>query len=357
MTSICKHKEVNEARLFETSNQDFLFFVIKYLSDDPYNWQNEWDYEGMYKAEAQCVCGKEGLTKVFVVRNTVTNKVLSPIGSVCIDHFSNNVLNSIKNTLNENLLAVILSENKYNESKLAMSSKYLSKDEVKLLNDAGIIDDEETKICLKALNKKSADTETFLDATDIFIDKIIPALKKSLITALNNTRANANDVYFDRETREYFEELYRFSKQNRFNISEIEDYFGGILPGSRNAVEHSEREDVSESLTKTKKRIYNEMIYLDSFYKNFYEARIIKKGDNKFLVLENHLVNDDTFGGVNYGTLPSEVNVFVIDPDINVVDDVLDEEDFDNNFEELPEPDFSLTVCSEEDLKNFFDNI
>ena len=136
-------KKLLEQILKEASDQDFLMFVIKYLSDDPEHWQNEWVYDGRYKQRSQCVCGKEGIETVFVVRNEVTNKVLSPIGSVCIEHFSKNLLKQIKEDITQNFLNVLVRNSNNEEAILAMSKKFFKKEDITKICDAGVITEEE----------------------------------------------------------------------------------------------------------------------------------------------------------------------------------------------------------------------
>ena len=75
------------------------------------------------------------------------------------------------------------------------------------------------------------------------------------------------------------------------------------------------------------------------------------------MVLENHLMKCDTLGGFDYSTLPTEINAFVVEPDIETVDELLDDEDFENDFRDLPEPNFSITILSDDDVKRFFDSL
>lgn len=63
------------------------------------DWRNaktEWqiiDYEYV-ESKYTCVCGKEGLKNLYTIQNTITEKILFPIGSVCIKKFENEDLNS-----------------------------------------------------------------------------------------------------------------------------------------------------------------------------------------------------------------------------------------------------------------------
>ena len=344
----CKH--LNEQFLFEQSNQDFLIFVIKYLSDDKENWQNEWVYDGRYRKHAKCVCGKEGIETVYVVRNEVTNKILSPIGSVCIDHFSHNIMEQIKNDLNTALFE-LLSRGSNNEDKLvAMTTRFFSKNDLKKIKESGVITDEEMNICLKALNKRSATLDIFRQANDILIDKILPALRKSINAAVASSSAESEDVYFDSETRKYFERIYEFTKraQGYLGADEIEDFFSRLAEKNNG--------NVYESLNNRKKSLYREFKVIDSVHKNFYEARIGVKCDKKYLVLENHLIIDDN-GEQEYSVMPLEVNVFEVKPEITHVDEILIDDDFENNFTELPEPTFICKTCDKETLKQFFNHI
>lgn len=341
--TLMKKRIINEA-----SNQDFLLFVIKYLSEDKENCQNEWVYDGRYKKRSKCVCGKEGIETVFVVRNEVTNKVLSPIGSVCIGHFSNNIIKEITEKLNPNLFD-LLSRNSVNEERLlAMSNKFFSKKDLDKIRKSGVINDSEKLICLKALNKRSATLEDFRKANDILIDKIIPALRKSINAAESSSTAQTDDVYFDDDVREYFETIYSYSKENHLDSDDIEDFFGSLLD--------IDDDLLTENINTRKQKLYNEFKIINSVHQNFYEARIGEKQNKKYLVLENHLTKDK-YGYNTYSAIPSEVNVFELKPNINYVDEIVIDEDFENDFKNFPQPSFTCKVCSKSCLKKFFDNI
>lgn len=353
----------------EASNQDFLFFVIKYLSDDKENWQNEWVYDGQYRQRAKCVCGKEGIETVFVVRNEITNKILSPIGSVCIDHFSKNIMKKIKEDLNSYLLEVILRNSARENNLLAMSKKFFSKQDLEKIENAGVINNIEKNICLKALNKRSATLDDFRQANDILIDKIIPALKKSINASVADSSASYDDVYFDSNTRRLFERLYKFSKSNHYDISDFEDLMTSLfdpISNSYNSLvddydfeesykQNNEENNLNESL-KIKRRIYNEIKILDSIHKNFYEARIACKHDKKYLILENHLYHNK-YHQNDYSYIPSEVNIFEIKQSINRIDEIVLDEDFENNFNDYPEPSYSCKPSSKKELKEFLNSL
>lgn len=344
----------NIQMFLEASNQEFLFFVIKYLSEDKNNWQNEWVYDGQYRQRAKCVCGKEGLETVYVVRNEITNKLLSPIGSVCITHFSKNILKKIREDLNSSLLEVLLRGSSRENNLLAMSTKFFSKSDIGKIRKAGVIDESDEKICLKALNKRSATLDDFRKANDILIDKIIPKLKKSINASVADASASYDDVYFDRTTRAFFERLYRFSKTNHFDISDFDDLMMGLSGSTANDIDDFD-DELTESL-RLKRSIYNEMKVVDSIHKNFYEAKIVSKCEKKFLVLENHLFINDKMQE-DYSEMPSEINVFELKPSINYIDEIVEESDFDNNFSEYPAPEYSCKPLNDKDVKSFFNHL
>ena len=350
MKSSIYKKCLNEKLFFEKADPEFLDFVIKYLSHDPSNWKEEWVYEGMYPDEAQCVCGKERITTVYIVRNVQNNTILSPIGSVCINLFSKDVIKEAEDELKNNLLKIFFKPNKYNQSRIAMSSKFFNKNNIERLFEAGVIDEDEKNKCLKALNKRTATVKDFYTANIILMKKIIPALERSLRKSIRAVSADVNDVYFDRETRESFEQLFREYKQKQ-KINEIQNVMEDVFEKEDLDMTPMNDDEVFESINRTKTRIYNELKYLDSYHKNFYETRLVEKASKRYLLVEDHLTKDlNNPCGYGYDTLPTEVKVFSVQPEIEYIDDILDSEDFENDFEKLPEPDFSLLVCSEDDL-------
>lgn len=328
MKHYCLKKSLKESRLFESSDPDFLMFVIKYFSEDKDKWQNEWVYDGQYRKRAQCVCGKEGIETVYVVRNEITNTVLSPIGSVCIEKFSNNIMKQIQEDLASELLKILTDHTKKESKVLAMTKKFFSEKDVKNIKNAGVIDDEEEKICLKALNKRSASLNDFVQANDILIDKIVPALKKSINAAVSSSSAMSNDVCFDKPTREYFEKLYAMSKAKHYNSSDLEKDFFDLINNNLGIGKDNKSESLKPySINDAKKLLYNEEKIIDSIHLNFYEAKIVCKADKKYLVLEDHLIKNE-FGENDYSSKPLNIKKFEIKPEINYVDEILTEDVF-----------------------------
>ena len=353
MIDVTTHKHcLNEKLFFEKADPEFLDFVIKYLSEDTENWKDEWVYEGMYPDESQCVCGKENIATVYIVRNVQTNTILSPIGSVCINLFSKDVIKEAEDELKNNLLKIFLKPNKYNQSRIAMSSKFFKKENIESLFDAGVITEDEKDKCLKALNKRTATVRDFYTANVILMKKIIPALEKSLKKSIKNASAEVNDVYFDMETRRAFEKLFREYKQKqKQKLEDIQELMEDVFEEENFDVNSFDDDEVFENIKRTKTKIYNELKYLDSYHKNFYEARLLEKSSNRYLLLEDHLTKDlNSPCGYGYESLPTEVKVFKVEPEIEYIDDILCSDDFENDFEQLPEPDFSVLVCSEKDL-------
>ena len=343
------HQSYFEQLLFEASNQDFLFFVIRYLSQNPDNWHDEWVYEGCYRQRAQCVCGKEGLETVFIIRNTVTNVVLSPIGSVCIRKFNKNIATQISTKgLNFELLDVLSRGNKYTEQKLAMTQKFISKEDIDKFKNAGVINSDEKKACLKALNKRSATVADFDIGTDILLDKIVPAIRISLEEAVRTTTAEENCVYFDKRTRNYFHRLYQISNETA-SAADLEAMFRDAL------------DDISsmqnESLNKTKRRLYNETKVVDSIHRNFYEARLVKKKGRSFVVLENRRFYNEDLEVEDYAQIPLEIEIFEIQDKASTLDDVLTEEDFENDFSNLKKPDVYTKIDTMDDVDNLYQDI
>lgn len=341
---VCENKQL----FLEASNQEFLMFVIKFLSQNPENWKDEWVYDGCYRKEDQCVCGKEGIRTVFVIRNIVTNVVLSPIGSVCIWKFNNNIIAELKaKEFNFNLLDALGRGNKYMEQNIAMTQAFISKKDIERFYKARVITSEEKKDCLRALNKRSATISDFDIGTDILFDKIIPAVKASLEEEVKTTTAEPDNVYFDLETRNYFQQLFDVYKSERRTASELEEMFRGVLNISSNT---------NECLLKTKRRLYNEIRIIDSYHRNFYEARLIEKLNKKYLVIEDHNCIDET-GDNDYSETPSVVNIFKLIDDVETIDDVLDDIDFDNNFEDLNDPNISAEINSKDDLNRVYNSL
>jgi len=54
----------------------------------------EWEYGDMYEgpATSTCVCGKNPIVELNTVKHKVTGHILSPVGSVCIQHFGPEVV-------------------------------------------------------------------------------------------------------------------------------------------------------------------------------------------------------------------------------------------------------------------------
>lgn len=65
-------------------------------ADDWQNAKTEWEIVNYAYVDSDhtCVCGQEGLKHLYTIQNTVTKKILFPIGSVCINKFENKDLNS-----------------------------------------------------------------------------------------------------------------------------------------------------------------------------------------------------------------------------------------------------------------------
>lgn len=342
---VCESKQL----FFEASNQEFLMFVIRFLSQNPDNWKDEWVYDGCYRKEDQCVCGKEGIRTVFIIRNTVTNVVLSPIGSVCIGKFNSDIIAQLKaKEFNFNLLDAIGRGNKYMEQNIAMTQSFISKKDVDRFYRARVITSDEKKDCLKALNKRSATVADFDRGTDILFDKIIPAVRASLDEAVKVTTAEPDNVYFDLETRSHFQRLFNIYNSERRSASELEEMFMDVLNISPRT---------NESLLKTKRRIYGEMRILDCYHHNFYEARLVEKLNKKYLVIEDHHGFDDETRVEDYVDVPSVVNIFNLVDDIESLDELLDDMDFDNDFEELNDPNISAEINSKDELKKIYNSL
>lgn len=55
-----------------------------------YEWYM-WDCE---EGSGECVCGQKGLRYLYTIRNKCTQRLLYPIGSVCIDYFGDEKLST-----------------------------------------------------------------------------------------------------------------------------------------------------------------------------------------------------------------------------------------------------------------------
>lgn len=118
-------------------HRNLLSKVMK-LSEDRSSWENavrEWeifDHEEDETATSSCVCGKEGLRYLFTIKNDINGNKIFPIGSVCINKFGREDLDS-QTTVLEKLYKLhhAIEDGQY----ITLTSDYFSRNLLKYLYD------------------------------------------------------------------------------------------------------------------------------------------------------------------------------------------------------------------------------
>lgn len=150
------------------------------------NWDeasHEWELLNSTKdfsGDTVCVCGHEGLTYLYTIKNSNTNKVLYPIGSECIKLFNNNKLNqAFKNS--EKIRCLLNSFIDPKADPVVMTSKYFSSSVLKLMHWAGAFDggyfddaDKVLDICLAEFNGRKTRSRRVFAVKHIIEDQIRP---------------------------------------------------------------------------------------------------------------------------------------------------------------------------------------
>ncbi len=230
--NIQKRKRFFEKLLLEAkSNQDFLFFVVKWFSVDEDNWKNEWEFIGCYASPAQCICGKEGLATVFIIKNKLNKTVLSPIGSICIDKFGKAVAEpSVIENLKNGLISYLTRSSVFFKRNIAVTTEFFTKDNIKTFLDFGLITEDELNICLKALNKRYATVDEFQKGASIIINKVIQPLKQSLIREIEGSKVSSNSIYFTQDQRVFMNMVYeQFYKGKQMSAKEAREFVSQLL--------------------------------------------------------------------------------------------------------------------------------
>ena len=231
--SIQKRKRFFERLLLEAkSNQDFLFFVVKWFSDNENNWQNEWEFIGCYASPAQCICGKEGLATVFIIRNKINKTILSPIGSICIKNFGKAVATpSVIENLKNGLISYLTRSSVFFKRNIAVTTEFFTKDNIKTFLDFGLITKDELDICLKALNKRYATVDEFQKGASIIINKVIQPLKESLYEEIEESKVSPNSIYFTSEQRAIMDIIYeQLYKGKGMSVKDARNMIGKLFP-------------------------------------------------------------------------------------------------------------------------------
>jgi len=207
---INRKKILESLRLFEAkSNQDFLFFVVKWFSENENNWQDEWEYVGCYASQAQCICGKEDLATVFIIQNKINKTILSPVGSVCIKNFGKSMgTPAILQNLKKGLVDYLSRSTIFFKRNIAATADFFTKENINTFLEFGLLTPEEVDICVHALDKRNATVDLFQKGASIIINKVIQPLKKSLNEEVENSKAPANSIYFTQDQREVMQFIY-----------------------------------------------------------------------------------------------------------------------------------------------------
>ena len=103
----------------------------------------EWDIidcEEDDELESSCICGKENLRYLFVIKNDITGKVLYPIGSSCIKKFNRKDLNE-QASISEQLFKLLhaVESGEY----ISLSTEFFSRKLLAYLYEDGAFTDNE----------------------------------------------------------------------------------------------------------------------------------------------------------------------------------------------------------------------
>ena len=207
---INRKKILETIKLFEAkADQDFLFFVVKWFSENENDWKNEWEFVGCYANQAQCICGKEGLETVFIIRNKLNKTVLSPIGSICIKNFGKAIgTPSIIDNLKNGLIAYLNRNTIFFKRNIAVTTEFFTKENIQTFLDFNLITEDDLKLCLRALNKRYATVDEYQKGASIILNKVIQPLKKSLYEEIESSKVPSNSVYFTQDQRELMKFIY-----------------------------------------------------------------------------------------------------------------------------------------------------
>lgn len=231
-----KRRILESTRMLEAkSDPDYLAFVIKWFSDDENNWLDEWEYIGCYRQPAQCICGKEGLATVFIIRNKINKMVLSPIGSVCIRKFIDKmkIPQAILDNLRSGLLGYLNRNTIFFKRNIAITTEFFSKENMYIFFNHNLIDEEELELCLKALNKRYATVDEYQKGTSIIINKIIMPIKNSLNKEIEQSTVPSNSIYFTQEMRLLMDAIYNnVYKTNKFTVKETRALVAKVFPSN-----------------------------------------------------------------------------------------------------------------------------
>lgn len=208
---IVSRKKILEAiRFFEAkANPDFLFFVVKWFSENEDNWKDEWEYIGCYASQAQCICGKEDLATVFIIQNKINKTILSPVGSVCILNFGKSIEKpAILQNLKDGLVSYLSRSTIFFKRNIAATADFFTKENINTFLDFGLLNPEEVDICIHALDKRNATVDLFQKGASIIINKVIQPLKQSLNKEIEESTVPSNSIYFTQAQREVMQFIY-----------------------------------------------------------------------------------------------------------------------------------------------------
>ncbi|MBR6609767.1 MAG: hypothetical protein IKK99_06075 [Oscillospiraceae bacterium] len=152
----------------------------------------EWgiiDCEEDDELESSCICGKENLRYLFVIKNDITGKVLYPIGSSCIKKFNRKDLNE-QASINEQLFKLLhaVESGEY----ISLSTEFFSRKLLAYLYEDGAFTDNEYNnydakedycFMLDMFNKRNKDQITprqHKKIRAIIVASIRPYLKEKL---------------------------------------------------------------------------------------------------------------------------------------------------------------------------------
>lgn len=152
----------------------------------------EWniiDCEEDDELELSCICGKENLRYLFVIKNDITGKVLYPIGSSCIKKFNRKDLNE-QASISEQLFKLLhaVESGEY----ISLSTEFFSRKLLAYLYEDGAFTDNEYNnydakedycFMLDMFNKRNKDQITprqHKKIRAIIVASIRPYLKEKL---------------------------------------------------------------------------------------------------------------------------------------------------------------------------------
>ncbi|MCI7220676.1 MAG: hypothetical protein MR497_03965 [Bacilli bacterium] len=139
------------------------------------------------EASETCVCGKENIRYLHTIQNDVTEKILSPIGSSCINKFNRTDLNE-KVSIREKMFRLYHSVG--NHEFLSLSTDLFSRKLLCFLYDEGAFDSNDPRypakdsyeFVLHIFNKRNKDEITAAQhkkITAILLNNIKPFVERS----------------------------------------------------------------------------------------------------------------------------------------------------------------------------------